>query len=45
VGAGYADVVSEGADIGQAIDRIVNVYTGSDLEVNVASLAGGGTVD
>ncbi len=39
------DVVSSVGQVGQGVYRIVNVYTGLDLEVNGASLADGGTVD
>ena len=39
------DVISGGSVVGQGIYRIVNVYSGLDLEVNGASLADGGTVD
>ena len=45
VPADRIDVVSGGAAVGQGIYRIVNVYTGLDLEVNGTSLADGGTVD
>jgi Ricin-type beta-trefoil lectin domain-like len=45
VPANRIDVVSGGATVGQGIYRIVNVYTGLDLQVNGASLADGGTVD
>lgn len=45
VPADRIDVVGGGAEVGQGIYRIVNVYSGLDLEVNSASLANGGTVD
>lgn len=45
VPADRVDVISGGSVVGQGIYRIVNAYTGLDLEVNGASLADGGTVD
>lgn len=45
VPADRVDVVSSIGQVGQGVYRIVNVYTGLDLEVNSASLANGGTVD
>jgi O-glycosyl hydrolase len=45
VPADRIDVVSSVGQVGQGIYRIVNAYTGLDLEVNGASLADGGTVD
>ena len=45
VPADRIDVVTGGSAVGQGVYRIVNVYSGLDLEVNAASLADGGTVD
>ena len=45
VPADRVDIVSGGSTVGQGIHRIVNVYTGLDLEVNGASFSNGGTVD